>query len=76
MMYELTNDFHNTSATVRVGKNGFMSPRTVKRVERELCGIDGCTCGRYGLGVRGPQAGIESIEYATPDGGLKIVPKS
>ena len=52
----LTNDFHNSSVTVKVPKNGILSAGTTKRVYRELCGISGCTCG----GIRGPQ---ELIPY-------------
>jgi hypothetical protein len=74
MKYTLTNEFHGTSATVQVDKSGVLSARTVKRVQRELCGIHGCACGMYGLGVRGHQNGIE-IDYAGADGSLRIIPR-
>lgn len=51
--YTITNDFHNTSVTVRT-LDGRLSARVVARVRRALCGIDGCTCGGD-LSERGPQ---------------------
>ena len=44
MNITLTNDFHNTSATVRP-VNGLISRRSFLRASKKLCGIDGCTCG-------------------------------
>lgn len=49
----LTNDFHNTSATVRPSliKDGRfagyhkISRKTALRLRNELCGISGCSCG-------------------------------
>ena len=51
--YTLTNDFHNTSATVRpvaITEGRFagmhkISRKTALRVRAELCGVSGCTCG-------------------------------
>jgi hypothetical protein len=53
---ELANDFHGTSATVRVNSDGLISDRVCRRVHRDLCGIDGCTCG----GVRGGRYRLET----------------
>jgi hypothetical protein len=53
-VYTIRNDFHGTSATVRVGESGLLSPGQIKRVRKALCGIDGCTCGGP-LSERGPQ---------------------
>lgn len=50
-MITITNDFHNTEARVRGLE---LSPATVRRVRRELCGISDCTCGGV-LGQRGRQ---------------------
>jgi hypothetical protein len=45
----LTNDFHNTEAKVRpieIKDGRFkISRKTALRLRRELCGVDGCTCG-------------------------------
>lgn len=74
----LTNDFHNTSARVRVSTktspgHGVIADLTVdqtKRVNRKLCGMSGCTCsGR--LGTRGKQQGIGSYE-PNQDGSVTI----
>lgn len=51
--FTLTNDFHNTSATVRpeaIKEGRFagmhkISRATMLRTRRQLCGIAGCTCG-------------------------------
>ena len=56
----LTNDFHNTSATVRPVpiKSGRFAGyhkiawKTVMRLRRELCGRTGCKCGGQ-FGERG-----------------------
>ena len=49
----LTNEFHNTSATVRpvaITEGRFaglhkVSRKTALRLRSELCGVSGCTCG-------------------------------
>lgn len=46
----LRNDFHQTEATVLV-KNGVISPRSLKRARKKLCGMRDCCCG----GIRGTQ---------------------
>jgi len=58
----LTNDFHNSSSTVRLlpcndsrySSENYrrISRRTAQRVERKLCGISGCTCSDT-FGARG-----------------------
>jgi len=53
-MVTLYNDFHNTTARVRVGANGMLSPNQVKNAQNRLCGIGGCQCSND-LGQRGPQ---------------------
>lgn len=42
---KLTNNFHNTEATIIVRKDGTISARTLRRAYKTLCGIEGCTCG-------------------------------
>jgi hypothetical protein len=53
----LTNDFHNTSATVRpapIADGRYaglhkISRRTTQRLQAELCGVAGCMCsGNFG----------------------------
>lgn len=53
---ELTNDFHNTAAHVRIG-DGItrLSPRRVHSIRAQLCGIADCKCGGW-LGERGRQS--------------------
>ena len=47
----LTNDYHNTSATVVAMRqlNGTytISQRSARRARNRLCGSDTCTCGDY-----------------------------
>ena len=55
MMITLSNDFHNTQATLRVIPEGdLLSPSQQRRAEKALCGMADCTCGV----VRGEQPGI------------------
>lgn len=67
----LRNDFHRTTATVRVEvrsqnvsgyteRFAYLSPSQTRRVERKLCGIKGCTCGT----VRGDQPSDVSVLFA------------
>lgn len=46
----LTNNFHNTNATVVV-KNGIISEGSLNRAEKKLCGMSDCCCGN----IRGSQ---------------------
>lgn len=46
-MTTFTNDFHNAEATVRANENEIVSRAVFNRVCRELCGVDGCTCGVF-----------------------------
>ena len=58
----ITNDFHCTSIEIRAKVGQIVSPSTLRRVRRALCGIPTCTCGRsdgsrnsrYGLEANGP----------------------
>jgi hypothetical protein len=54
MMLELKNDFHNTSVRIRARVGQRLSPRTIQRIQRALCGMDDCLCSGW-LGHRGPQ---------------------
>ena len=58
----LKNDYHRTYAWVRIhaDRETILSRRTVRRLRRALCGIDGCTCGGV-LGQRGQQRHILHI---------------
>jgi hypothetical protein len=42
---KLINDFHNSEVRVRLREDGSISARTLRRVRRELCGIEDCCCG-------------------------------
>ena len=53
MKIELTNDFHETSITLRAA-HGKLSLRQVRRAKRALCGHAACICGDA-LGTRGAQ---------------------
>jgi hypothetical protein len=58
----LTNDFHNTTVTLRCEvlshihnvSTAYLSAGQIKRAKRELCGIAGCTCSGD-AGLRGRQ---------------------
>jgi len=55
MFVKLYNDFHNTEVTLRVSDLPVtLSSNQIRRARKELCGVDGCTCGGP-LGERGPQ---------------------
>ena len=70
MLYTLTNDFHNTTITLRT-RTGRLSKRQIDRSRAELCGVEGCTCGGW-LGEYGPQT-IRIL--MTPSGGLRLAVK-
>ena len=70
-MITLRNDFHNTTARVRPDKNGYISPRTVARVHRKLCGCQECLCGYGPCDVRGVQ---DVHIIPTDDGGAILTP--
>jgi hypothetical protein len=58
MLIKLTNNFHNTSANVRVSfrrGEAKLSRRQVARVRRALCPVTGCRCGETMLKTRGAQ---------------------
>ena len=54
----LHNDFHNTTATVRLNPDGILTPSQVKRAHQRLCPFastpNNCACSGD-LGTRGPQ---------------------
>ena len=65
------NDFHRTTATVRVEvrsqnvsgyveRFAYLSPSQTRRVGRKLCGIKGCSCGT----IRGDQPTDVSVRFA------------
>ena len=43
-MITLTNTFHRTSITLRKKEGDHVSPSTLSRARRALCGMAGCTC--------------------------------
>ena len=51
MEITLYNDFHDIEVTLRVKDGQCLSRSQYRKVQRELCGHDDCTCGT----VRGPQ---------------------
>lgn len=57
----LTNDYHNSEVNLLVDSGALnqggaeLSPTQISRARRELCGVDGCTCGDD-LGMRGSQS--------------------
>lgn len=51
----LSNDFHGTKTSVMAQSGLQISSGQARRIERDLCGRDGCTCGRDGIGMRGGQ---------------------
>ena len=68
----ITNDFHNTAARVHPGPGGRLSPATVRRVRRELCGLAGCVCGGF-LGERGRQPDGAYWERDEDGGAILVV---
>lgn len=72
--FTLTNDFHNSTTSIRpvaVGKNRYtISNRAVKRARRALCGSPDCTCGDT-FGARGPNPEIEVLDQRA-DGSLLL----
>ena len=51
MRLTLTNEFHNTQATIVAGRP--WTHRRIAAIRRQLC-VNDCTCGDA-LGTRGPQ---------------------
>jgi hypothetical protein len=65
MQITLTNDFHNTTVTIRAASLPHtMTVSQTRRVRNALCGRSGCKCG----GVRGPQQGLNVEEDYSADG--------
>jgi hypothetical protein len=73
MTITVRNDFHNTSTHIRVPADGRISPAVVRRVRRELCPGDECTCGQGPLLHRGEQDDGWTVDYDFDrDGGAII----
>jgi len=49
MRIDLENDHHGTYTTINVKADEYgeypLTKGQVKKIKKELCGIDGCTCG-------------------------------
>ena len=54
----ITNDFHNTTITIKAKHGQSVSKSTLRRVQRALCGMTDCICGRLD-GSRNSRYGIE-----------------
>lgn len=72
----LTNEFHRTSARVRVAvdrtggqSTAELTASQARRAQRKLCGIDGCTCANS-LGTRGPG---NPLAMNNPDGSVSLL---
>jgi hypothetical protein len=60
-MITLTNDFHNSSVSIRATVGDLLTPAQIRKAKATLCGINGCACGGP-LGERGEQSSrIEQI---------------
>jgi len=77
MNLTLTNDFHNTSITLRLN-NAFLSTYQVKKARKALCGSAECLCSGV-TGMRGKQPDETIIlgqeEMRTPMGGYHLTPR-
>lgn len=74
MIITVTNNFHNTTAKMRLKTlPGIISPQTVIRIQKKLCGIKDCTCSGP-LGDRGPQfIGDQKITFEyLKDGSIRV----
>ena len=60
-MITITNDYHGTSAKVRIDIGDAFTQRQIARVKRKLCGTIKCTCSDR-VGARGKQEGFY-VEY-------------
>ena len=68
----LTNNFHNTHATVKpkpITDGWYLTARQVRRAWLKLCGMADCHCSGD-LGARGPQE-FDEAEHCH-DGGTKL----
>ena len=45
MKIQIRNEYHGTAVNCIVGADMRLSHHQVLRARRELCGLDGCTCG-------------------------------
>lgn len=75
-----SNDYHGTSTTVLAQPSAhrpdtvlYVSKRAAHRAWRDLCGIDGCTCGGP-LGQRGRNSAGDANwpTQELPDGNVEI----
>jgi hypothetical protein len=55
MTITISNDYHGTKTTARVGEDGKLSKRQIYRIRRALCGMPECRCGQGPLKQLGPQ---------------------
>ncbi len=67
----LTNDFHNTKVSLhgffKAGSDGiYITKRQAMKARKELCGIEGCTCGDF--------AGCRPEQVEDPGIGLGFCP--
>ena len=74
--FEITNDFHGRTVTLRVIPAKPLTRNQVLRAKRELCGIKECRCSDE-VGARGPQPdndGLQLQDDWTSDGDYAPVP--
>ena len=57
MPVSLTNDIHDTKATIELQAGDVLSAVRCQTIRRKLCGIEGCQCGDL-LGLAGNQLGL------------------
>jgi len=59
-MITLTNNYHNTSVSLRADVGDYLTQSQISRARRELCGMSDCECSSS-IGTRGHQSvSIES----------------
>ncbi len=68
LLITLTNEFHNTSARVRIRAGDTLTARRLRDIKRRLCGVDGCQCSGAD-GTRGRQFWLDAH-------GLRISPST
>ncbi|MDY6957560.1 MAG: hypothetical protein SVK08_00250 [Halobacteriota archaeon] len=51
----LSNDLHNTTATVQMTEDGFVANKSLSRARKKLCGIKDCHCSMDDGGCRPAQ---------------------
>ena len=72
-LVELTNEFHRSACRIIIRAGDRVSPRTIRRIRRELCGSNGCRCADNSWGGRGPQAGLKAAGlWIGSDGAVEV----